>query len=475
MENTVQEMRSETRISIRKLSIFLFAAYHLNMMACSIYTDSLIGWNGTLYYIKILMMVLGYAVFYGSRRVVGSTTWRKYLLIASNVIYDAGLILLMMIDNTVIITGVSLVVMFVLGYVGGAVYYFLSLSVSENPHGGRIIGLGGALAYILHYVLWAMLRQEVIMIVVLLTLFVFVTYIVIRNPKEWASSDPLPYADKMNTKVRQDNIRTLFLLCGLTVAALLCMGRAHRIVFNTYDDQSGVLYGLARLFAVPSYLIIGLLYDKKKRSALSGIMLLSMIITVWMPADFVHMPVVVQYIRQLCESFMIGYITFSFWLLAPRTDRPELWASFGRILMGFECLTGLLYTFIRIDNIMMDYMICIALTVLTVSLVIPEITGIIQSEVRDMTRQDIYSEEVSLQQEEEKNRRILFGLTTQFRLTPRETDVVRIILREKDIRTNEIAQEMKISRSMVYRYINNLYEKTETDEKHDLISIISRE
>ena len=469
------EMRTETRISIQKLSIFIFAAYHLNMMACSIYTDSLIGWSGTLYYIKILMMVLGYAAFYGSRKPIVSTSWRKYLLIASNVIYAAGLILLMMIDNTVIITGVSLVVMFVLGYVGGAVYYFLSLSVSENPHGGRIIGLGGALAYILHYVLWAMLRQEVIMIVVLLTLFVFVTYIVIRNPKEWASSDPLPYADKMNTKVRQDNIRTLFLLCGLTVAALLCMGRAHRIVFNTYDDQSGVLYGLARLFAVPSYLIIGLLYDKKKRSALSGIMLLSMIITVWMPADFVHMPVVVQYIRQFCESFMIGYITFSFWLLAPRTDRPELWASFGRILMGFECLTGLLYTYIGNDNIMMDYMICIALTVLTVGLVIPEITGIIQSEVRDMTRQDIYSEEVSLQQEEEKNRRILFGLTTQFRLTPRETDVVRIILREKDIRTNEIAQEMKISRSMVYRYINNLYEKTETDEKHDLISIISRE
>lgn len=469
------EMRTETRISIQKLSIFIFAAYHLNMMACSIYTDSLIGWSGTLYYIKILMMVLGYAAFYGSRKPIGSTSWRKYLLIASNVIYAAGLILLMMIDNTVIITGVSLVVMFVLGYVGGAVYYFLSLSVSENPHGGRIIGLGGALAYILHYVLWAMLRQEVIMIVVLLTLFVFVTYIVIRNPKEWASSDPLPYADKMNTEVRQYNIRTLFLLCGLTVAALLCMGRAHRIVFNTYDDQSGVLYGLARLFAVPSYLIIGLLYDNKKRSALSGIMLLSMIITVWMPADFVHMPVVVQYIRQFCESFMIGYITFSFWLLAPRTDRPELWASFGRILMGFECLTGLLYTYIGNDNIMMDYMICIALTVLTVGLVIPEITGIIQSEVRDMTRQDIYSEEVSLQQEEEKNRRILFGLTTQFRLTPRETDVVRIILREKDIRTNEIAQEMKISRSMVYRYINNLYEKTETDEKHDLISIISRE
>lgn len=468
-------MRTETRISIQKLSIFIFAAYHLNMMACSIYTDSLIGWSGTLYYIKILMMVLGYAAFYGSRKPIGSTSWRKYLLIASNVIYAAGLILLMMIDNTVIITGVSLVVMFVLGYVGGAVYYFLSLSVSVNPHGGRIIGLGGALAYILHYVLWAMLRQEVIMIVVLLTLFVFVTYIVIRNPKEWATSDPLPYADKMNIKVRQDNIRTLFLLCGLTVAALLCMGRTHRIVFNTYDDQSGVLYGLARLFAVPSYLIIGLLYDKKKRSALSGIMLLSMIITVWMPADFVHMPVVVQYIRQFCESFMIGYITFSFWLLAPRTDRPELWASFGRILMGFECLTGLLYTYIGNDNIMMDYMICIALTVLTVGLVIPEITGIIQSEVRDMTRQDIYSEEVSLQQEEEKNRRILFGLTTQFRLTPRETDVVRIILREKDIRTNEIAQELEISRSMVYRYINNLYEKTETDEKHDLISIISRE
>ncbi len=469
------EMRTETRISIQKLSIFIFAAYHLNMMACSIYTDSLIGWSGTLYYIKILMMVLGYAAFYGSRKPIVSTSWRKYLLIASNVIYAAGLILLMMIDNTVIITGVSLVVMFVLGYVGGAVYYFLSLSVSENPHGGRIIGLGGALAYILHYVLWAMLRQEVIMIVVLLTLFVFVTYIVIRNPKEWASSDPLPYADKMNTEVRQYNTRSLLLLCGLTVAALLCMGRAHRIVFNTYDDQSGVLYGLARLFAVPSYLIIGLLYDKKKRSALSGIMLLSMIITVWMPADFVHMPVVVQYIRQFCESFMIGYITFSFWLLAPRTDRPELWASFGRILMGFECMTGLLYTYIGNDNIMMDYMICIALTVLTVGLVIPEITGIIQSEVRDMTRQDIYSEEVSLQQEEEKKRRILFGLTTQFRLTPRETDVVRIILREKDIRTNEIAQEMKISRSMVYRYINNLYEKTETDEKHDLISIISRE
>lgn len=475
MKNETPEIRTETRISIQKLSIFLFAAYHLNMMACSIYTDSLIGWSGTLYYVKILMMVLGFAAFYVSRKAVGSTAGRKYLLIASNVIYSAGLLLLMITDDILMIIGVSLVVMFVLGYVGGAVYYFLSLSVSGNPNGGRIIGLGGGLAYILHYVLWAMLRQEVIMIVVLLTLFVFVTYIAIRNPKEWATSDPLPYADNMNTEVRQDNKRALFLLCGLTVAALLCMSRAHRIVFNTYVDQAGVLYGLARLFAVPSYLIIGLLYDKKKRSALSGIMLLSMIITVWMPADFVYMPVVVQYIRQFCEAFMIGYITFSFWLLAPRTDRPELWASFGRILMGLECLTGLLFTYNRNDNIMMDYMICIALTVLTVSLVIPGITGIIKSEVGDMTRQDIYSEELSTQQEEEKTRRLLFGLTTQFRLTPRETDVVRIIIREKDIRTNEIAQELGISRTMVYRYIKSLYEKTGTDEKHDLIGLLSRE
>ena len=468
-------MKTEKRISILKISIIIFAAYHLNMMACSIYTDSLIGWSGTLYYIKILMMVLGYAAFYGSRKAVNSTTGRKCMLFASNVIYSAGLLVLMIIDDVVMITGVSLVVMFVLGYVGGAVYYFLSQRVSENPHGGRIIGLGGALAYILHYVLWAMLRQEVIMIVVLLTLFVFVTYIVIRNPKEWATSDPLPYADKMDTEVRQDNIRTMLLLCALTVAALLCMGRAHRIVFNTYADQSGVLYGLSRLFAVPSYLIIGLLYDRKKRSVLSGIMLLSMIITVWMPADFVYMPVVVQYIRQFCETFMIGYITLSFWLLAPKTDRPELWASFGRILMGLECLTGLLYTYIQIDNVMVDYVICIALTVLTVCLVIYEMTGMIRSEAREMTRQDIYSEALLLQQEEEKNKQILFGLTTQFRLTPRETDVVRIILREKDIRTNEIAKELEISRSMVYRYINSLYEKTGTDEKHDLIGILNRE
>ena len=45
------EMKTEKRISILKISIIIFAAYHLNMMACSIYTDSLIGWSGTLYYI----------------------------------------------------------------------------------------------------------------------------------------------------------------------------------------------------------------------------------------------------------------------------------------------------------------------------------------------------------------------------------------------------------------------------------------
>ncbi|MBP3803462.1 MAG: hypothetical protein J6I76_06105, partial [Oribacterium sp.] len=121
MKNDIPEMRTDTSISIQKLSIFIFAAYHLNMMACSIYTDSLIGWSGTLYYIKILMMVLGYAAFYGSRKIVLSTTWRKYLLIASNVIYSAGLLLLMITDDTGLITGISLVVMFVLGYVGGAV------------------------------------------------------------------------------------------------------------------------------------------------------------------------------------------------------------------------------------------------------------------------------------------------------------------------------------------------------------------
>ena len=445
--------------------ILLYASFHLNMMSCSIYTDSLTGWVWASYRIKELAMIVGFICFSLSRKLVRDHLKRKILLLSGNILYTVSLIIIMFGKDPAVISILSILAMFLIGYTGGWVYYYVSLGIFKFEYGGLIVALATSLAYITHYILWVVLAQESIMVVVMLAGFAVVAYIVIKPAADWIYMDPLPYSDGSDKQEIRIEKKQLVLLICLTAIALISVDRTYEIFTSNYGDIVGSVYGITRLTAIPVSLIIGYLFDKKRHDIMSVLMLFAMVIRIWLPTDFTYENLlIIAY--QASEIYIYLFISVSFWEIAPETKRPELWASFGRVLM----CTGLLYEAVNsviphkgntIDNLM-DFV----LFFMGISLVIMELSNrqerILEQKIKTAA---------SSKNDDESH---ILNIVSTYNLTPRETDVVRELLQNPDLQIQTHAEHLGISRTMFYRYINQLYEKTGTSDKNALLSKLEK-
>jgi DNA-binding CsgD family transcriptional regulator len=59
----------------------------------------------------------------------------------------------------------------------------------------------------------------------------------------------------------------------------------------------------------------------------------------------------------------------------------------------------------------------------------------------------------------------------KYDLTPRERDVLSLLMAKPDAQVSRLAEELGISRTMMYRYLNKLYEKTKTGNKDELTGL----
>ncbi len=59
----------------------------------------------------------------------------------------------------------------------------------------------------------------------------------------------------------------------------------------------------------------------------------------------------------------------------------------------------------------------------------------------------------------------------KYNLTPRERDVLSLLMVKPDAQVSRLAEELGISRTMMYRYLNKLYEKTKTGNKDELTGL----
>lgn len=448
------------KVSSKLWIILLYAAYHLNMMSCSIYTDSRTGWVWASYRTKLFAMILGFLSFSISRRIVKDHVLRKRFLMLINIVYSISLIIIMLSNDPGIITMLSLLAMFLVGHMGGVVYYYVSLGIYKFEHAGLVVALATSLAYITHYICWAVLGQEIIMVIVMLAGFGMVSYIVIDPKSEYIYMDPLPYSDGSDVKDIKMERKHMLLLIGVAAVALLSVDRSYQAFVDNYSDLAGEVYGLSRLTALPASFLIGFLYDRKRRDIMSILMLLAMIIRIWLPADF-FLEGLLIFTYQISEVYIYLFITISFWEAAPESGHQELWASFGRVLMimGFlmDLLGGLMPKGSSIGGQLLD---CV-LFLLAIGFIIMELS---------YRQARILEQKIKEASAEGKEERHLVDLTEKYGLTPREKDVVAELLSNPDLQVQALADHLGISRTMFYRYMNKLYEKTGTLDRIQLVS-----
>ncbi|MCR5775509.1 MAG: hypothetical protein K6G42_10535 [Lachnospiraceae bacterium] len=448
------------KIPIELLLISLFAIFQLNMMACSVYTDSRAGWIGNWYNVKIITMSLGFLSFSLSRRLTESIPVRRIMLFLGNMVYSGGLLILMLCDHTGIDPIVALAVMYALGYVGGAVYYYMSVGVFSHSRGGLILAAGAALAYIIHYILWVRVKQDAIMLTVMIASFCLITFVVINPAKDWMFMDPLPYSADDKT-LREGNKREIILAIYTTLIIMICTSRVGTLLLQSYAANSGAMYGISRLFVALPYFLMGFLIDRKKNELRFACVILAVIMITWIPSGMAESPAFL-YIYWFFTGVLYSYIIFTFLRIAPKTGHCELWASFFRIAMIFDGLIGLILSKVDLNDMTSSFILSSLISIGIMGLVLMYFFFL-----RQKSPEAVPSGEHTDTAMQDK----IDDMAGKYNLTPRERDVLALLMVKPDAQVSRLAEELGISRTMMYRYLNKLYEKTKTGNKDELTGL----
>ncbi|MCR5487394.1 MAG: helix-turn-helix domain-containing protein [Lachnospiraceae bacterium] len=433
-------------------SILTFALFLFNMSAGSFYIDSFSGYDGFWYYIKEAFMASGFLAYALSSRLIPGERIKKGLLMLCNILFTGGIICLNFVSSITTIHLLAVISMFGLGYIGGAVYYYAAAGLFLDRREGLFMALGAAAANLLQFAVQTVLNVVPVLIISLATSFLVISALVIKPPKDWVFGGVLPYEKPEDSA--GDNKKAFAVLVIALSLAMLCNGRLNMLQLLDYSENAAAYSGMARLFIIPAYFLAGFIFDRGKRHELYLSLLCSMVICAMLPAAFIKKEYAFCFLIFL-ENFNIACVTILFWAEAPKTGFAELWASFGRLVMAAEGILGAaLIGFFRPESLS-DLLFGILLVIFSVAAV-----GEI---LRNMTT----SKETS---DEGADRFQM--MSEQYRFTPREEDVVRTIAAMPEATGAELAEALGISRTMLYRYLNQLYEKTGTTEKKELVSLI---
>ncbi|MCR5654718.1 MAG: helix-turn-helix domain-containing protein [Lachnospiraceae bacterium] len=427
--------------------VLLFAAYHLNMVACCIYSDSRLGWEGPLYYLKESALFVGFFCFFVSRRIIKGMLPRRIVLVVATLGYSLGLLGVIFLNDPARIKLPAILAMFFLGYMGGAVYYYLSAGVFGHNFGGLILSIGLAIAVSIFHFSWVFLEKEAVMLVIMLLGAVAMTYIVIRPPRDWVFMDLLPY--ERDEKIQKENRNDLWGLVVVSIAIVLVLAKSDAIQLQNYAAIAEDVKA-SRLFAIPAYLLVGFFHDKKKRTVSEIMLLSSMLMLIWIPNNlgvsfaFIALSVFLQ-------NYLVAWIILRFFALAPKTREPELWAGFSRIIMILDPIFGTFFLSLPPEDHNLAYIMGTVLTlIVTISVMLLMMNRYRRRFEEAMSEWDVTDE----------GEKKLLRIRADYGLTPRETDVFSVVLRMSGQSVSAMADELGISRTMMYRYLNSISEKT---------------
>lgn len=438
-------------------------------------------------YIGVIVVGLGFLLFYISRKLFSSAKNNKILLMCFNVIYIVGMLYMLFIPGNPFIT---MVIHLSLGYLGGAVYYYIAAALGRTRYVGRVAMSGQITSILLQMLLPEHLDETGVMITILVFGFILVAYLIIFPPSDWMFEEMLPYAKDSPAWSREVKNRLVGLLVIVIFADIF--GCLVEITWTTVQETGGVdMYTYPRFFMILGYLTAGFFADFKKHKYLdtSLLIILGFGFSGMYMTDHIMIRLSIFYIM---AGFIILYMNIKFWHLAPYTKAPELWSSFGRIIFVMEGFVSEIFIRTLAGRAFYCSMLLALLFAFVVYFVIRESSyktlgewilfedgvnnenvtlggNVVSEDNFDNITSNIINGGMQDARTDDKNDKIYFrNYVVEHDLTPRESDVLKYILTsEESMKT--IAARLDISERMLYRYMKQLYEKTGTETRAGLV------
>ena len=396
------------------------------------------------------------------------------------------------------------VLFFLLGILGSSIHYLCSLLLIQDSLLPAVVGFGYAFGILLQFINNNFVSNTAISALILSLSLVLLLFLLTRiRLKHTVRTDT-----SLKTRILTLHpLRTGLLLAGI-IALMTC-------IFSPLDSEMTLLHAsgelnlgsLPRLLLALSGICAGILFSKIRERYqnlfMFCVMLFSTICVVLLQVDgSILISCIIFY---LSAGIFAVYFTVSFMNLSYHTRVPELWAGLGRAVNNLcaVCISQLTMMLVSSGNPAIIY---------TVTLVIFVVTGIalfvytIQADTyvapSDPTLHvmDILSGSAVASSEDSQHlfsgssdchtkstapvipaspgpsrpsstsdRELHFRqFSDHFALTDREKEVLKVLL-TSDKGMQELADRLYISRTMLYRHVASLNEKTSTKSRISLI------
>lgn len=361
------------------------------------------------------------------------------------------------------------VLFFLLGIHGSSIHYLCSLLLIQDSLLSAVVGFGYAFGVLLQFISNNFVSNTAISALILCLSLALLLFLLTRIRLKHTVRSDAPLKNRILTS---HPLRTGLLLSGI-IALMTC-------IFSTLDSEMTLLHAsgelnlgsLPRLLLALSGICAGILFSKIRERYqnlfMFCVMLFSTICVVLLQAGgSILISCIIFY---LSAGIFAVYFTVSFMSLSYHTRVPELWAGLGRAINNLcaVCISRLTMMLVSSGNPAIIY---------TVTLVIFVVTGIAlfiytaqaDTYIAPANVADSHTPSINPITSSTSDRELHFRqFCDHFALTDREKEILQVLL-TSDESMQELADRLYISRTMLYRHVASLNEKTSTKSRISLI------
>ncbi|MDO4488017.1 MAG: hypothetical protein Q4B67_02845 [Eubacteriales bacterium] len=435
------------------------------------------------YAVGLIFTATGYILFGIFKNILKVISHRKAVMMIiglSASVFAAGLIGL---SSAPAVLTCSFGYLLAFGYIGGFVHYSLAYSWQGSRHLGKVIGIAAGIAVFAQYAIQNLAGEAIVFLIAIFISSIAIILIAVFPKYDWILEDPLPYSREDTTDVRK---ALVLIVATVIMTAILSFNDSLMVLKDAENEVS--LFAGTRLFYCLGLIIAGFVADIAERKYLPLVTILAMFLSI-VAAAFLSDPSYFNLNMSLMyfySGFYVMYFTVSSVAFAPLTHTPGLWSGIGRITRS---LTAALFVVVTlwIPESMSSLSITIISCILSMLLLMvffadseakrreeqkkaeDNIDSEINEPVEEITSEKEVTADTMTEEEPEERRIMLFA--SEYGLTPRETDVLKLLIMTED-GTQEIVDTLIISRRVLQRYITAIYEKTGTKTRVGLIRMV---
>lgn len=359
------------------------------------------------------------------------------------------------------------IVFVILGIFGSGIHYLAACVLGKSPYLARTVGVAYAIGLLMQFLNHHLVNNDAMESVVL-SVFLMIWVILIEKLMLEGKGKQVDW-DELREKRNMQVLRTPLLAGGvlLTVVWLMtCIFATLDNVVTLFHAQGSADIGQwPRLLLAVSGLLAGVLFDIREHRYMQIIMycitLLSVICVLIIETGGPFL--IGLSVFYLSAGFFVVYFTTGFMDLSDWMKVPELWAGIGRaannlcaVLIGPASLAV-----VKTKN---------SIVISIITLIIFALISIAMFIYSTLCKEEAVTDEPKLQSDTEDENLRFERFAQFFALTPRERDVLKILLVSDD-NVQDIAEQLFISRAALYRHISSLNEKTKTKSRIGLLQL----